>query len=73
MNKTTRLSKANHYKNFFEENKNGIEQAINIDKKSTQKINCIRDGNLYIRDAKQMAEMFNNNFSHIGQKLEKKH
>ena len=45
MNKITRPSKANHYRNFSEENKkimlktwNGIKQVINIDKKSTQKI-----------------------------------
>ena len=76
--KITILSKANHYRNFFEENKknplktwNDIKQIINIDKKSTQKINCIRDGNLYIHDAKQMAKMFNNHFSQVGQKLEK--
>ena len=78
INKITRLSQANHYRNFFEENKknklktwNGIKQVINIDKKSTQKINCIRDGNFYIHDAKQIAEMFNNHFSQVGQKLEK--
>ena len=59
LNKITRLSKANHYRNLFEENKknmlktwNGIKQVINIDKKSTQKINCIRDRNFYIHDAK---------------------
>ena len=47
LDKITRPSKANHYRNFFEENKknmlktwNGIKQVINIDKKSTQKINC---------------------------------
>ena len=78
LNKITRLSKANHYRKFFEENKknmlktwNGIKQVINIDKKSTQKINCIRDGNFYIHDAKQIAKMFNNHFSQVGQKLEK--
>ena len=78
LNKITRLSKANHYRNFFEENKknmlktrNGIKQVINIDKKSTQKINCITNENLYIHDAKQMAKMFNNHFSQVGQKLEK--
>ena len=78
MNKITRLSKANHYRHFFEENKknmlkirNGIKQLTNIDKKSTQKVNCIRDENLYIHDAKQMVEMFNNHFSQVGQKLEK--
>ena len=78
MNKITRLTKAKHYRNVFEENKknmlktcNGIIQVINIDKKSRQKINCIRDENLYIHDAKQMAKMFNNNFLQVGQKLEK--
>ena len=78
MNKITRLSKANHFINIFEENKknmlktwNGIKQVINIDKKSTQKINCIRDENLYIHDAKQMTEMFKNYFWQVGQKLEK--
>ena len=40
-------------------------------KNQRKKINCIRDENLYIHDATQMAEMFNNNFSQVGQKLEK--
>ena len=79
LNKITRLCQANHYKNFFEGNKknmlktwNSMKQVINIDKKSTLKINCIRDGNFYIHDAKQIAKMFNNHFSQVGQKLEKK-
>ena len=53
LNKITRLSKANYYRNFFEENKknmlktwNGIKQIINIDKKSTKRINCIGDENV---------------------------
>ena len=50
---------------------NGIKQVIKIDKKSTQNINCIRDGNLYSHDFKQMAKIFNNHFSQVGQKLEK--
>ena len=48
MNKITRLNKAIHYRNFFEKNNknmlktwNGINQIINIDKKSTQKIKLI--------------------------------
>ena len=48
-----------------------IKQVINTDKKSTQKINCIRDEKLHIHDAKQMAEMFNNPFQQVGRKLEK--
>ena len=50
---------------------NGIKQVINIDKKSKRKINCVRDGNFYIHDAKQMTKVFNNHFSQVGQKLEK--
>ena len=50
---------------------NGIKQLINIDKKSTQKQNCIKDKNRYIHDAKKMAEMFNNHFSQVGQGLGK--
>ena len=49
-----------------------LKQVINIDQKSTQKINCIIDENLYIHDAKQMGEMFENHFSQVGKKLEKK-
>ena len=48
-----------------------IKYVINIDEKSTQKINYIRDESLYIHDAKQIAQMFNNHFLQIGQKLEK--
>ena len=79
LNKITKLTKANDYRNFFEENKknmlktwNGIKQVINIDKKPTQKINCIIGGNLYIHDPKKMTEMFNNHFSQVGPKLEKR-
>ena len=39
--------------------------------KINTKINCTRDGNLYIHDAKQMAKMFINHFLQVGQKLEK--
>ena len=42
LNKLARLSKANHYKTFFEDNKNklkkvwtGIKEIININKKKT--------------------------------------
>ena len=47
-----------------------IKYVINIDEKSTQKINYIRD-EIYIHDAKQFAQVFNNHFLQIGQKLEK--
>ena len=80
LSKITRLCKSCNCRNFFEENKknmlktwNGIKQVINIDKKSTQNIKCIRDGNLYSYDFKQMAKSFNNHFSQVGQKLEKKY
>ena len=39
-----------------------IKYVINIDEKSTQKINYIRDESLYIHGAKQIAQMFNNHF-----------
>lgn len=47
-----------------------IKYVINIDEKSTQKINYIRD-EIYIHDAKQIAQVLNNHFLQIGQKLEK--
>ena len=48
LNKIARLSKANHYKNFFEDNKNmlnkvwvGIKEIININKKTPNKLGTL--------------------------------
>ena len=53
------------------ENIEWYKKVINIDIKLTTKINCIRDENLYIYDAKQMTKMFDNHFPQVGQRLEK--
>lgn len=51
----------------------GIKQVTNTDKKSTQKVYCITDENVYIHHAKQIAEMFDNHILQLGQKMHKKH
>ena len=59
LNKLARLSKANHYKTFFEDNKNkpnkvwaGIKEIININKKNTQQIRNINNSGKLITQKK---------------------
>ena len=59
LNKIARLSKANHHKTFFENNKNklnkiweGIKEIININKKDTQKIRNINSNRKLITEKK---------------------
>ena len=66
LNKIARLSKANHYKTFFEDNKNklnkvweGIKEIININKKNTQQIRNINNNGKLIAEKKQIANIFN--------------
>ena len=66
LNKIARLSKANHYKTIFEDNKNklnkvweGIKEIININKKNTQQIRNINNNGKLIAEKKQIANIFN--------------
>ena len=72
LNKITRISKANHYKKFFEVNKNklskvwqGIKEIININKKSTQQNTNINNNGKLITEKKQIANTFNHFFCDI--------
>ena len=67
----TRKSKANHFNNFFQENKlnlfktwEGIRKIIN---KENKEINCIQVGNKTINNPK-IANNFNNHFTSIAEK-----
>ena len=69
LNKIARLSKANYYKTFSEDNKNklnkvweGIKEIININKKNTQKIRNINNNGKLITEKKQIANIFNHFF-----------
>ena len=75
LNKISRISriiKVNHYKNFFEDNKNkinkvwqGIKEIININKKSIQQIRNINNNGKLITEKKQIADTFNHFFCDI--------
>ena len=78
LNKLARLSKANHYKTFFEDNKNklnkvwaGIKEIININKKNTQQIRNINNNGKLITEKKQIANTFNHFFCNIPKQIEK--
>ena len=77
LNKIARLSKANHYKNYFEDNKNklnkvwvGIKEIININKKTPKKL-----GTLTIMECdnrkKQIGNTSNHFFCNIPKQIEK--
>ena len=73
----TRKSKANHFNNFFQENKlnlfktwEGIRKIINITTKGSKEINCIQIGNKTINNPTKIANNFNNNFTSIAEKIE---
>ena len=76
LNKIARLSKANHYKTFFEDNKNklnkvweGIKEIININKKTTQRIRNIN--RKLITEKNQIASIFNHFFCNIPNQIGK--
>ena len=78
LNKLARLSKANHYKTFFEDNKNklnkvwtGIKEIININKENTQQIRNINNNGKLITEKKQIANTFNHFFCNIPKQIEK--
>ena len=71
-------SKANHFKNFFQENKlnlfkvwEGIRKIINLTIKGSKEINCIQVGNKTINNPFKIAINFNNHFTwKIAEKIE---
>ena len=73
----TRKSKANHFNNFFQENKlnllktwEDIRKVINITTKGNKEINCIQIGNKTINNPTRIANDFNNHFTSIAEKTE---
>lgn len=84
LNKIAKLSKANYYSNFFEENKKklnnvrlAIKEIININEKAPQKIQNINNNWKLIINHKNVANTFNNLFvdksKQIGSTIAKKH
>ena len=78
LNNIARLSKENHYKTIFEDNKNklnkvweGIKEIININKKNTQQITNINNNGELITEKKQIANIFNHFFCNISKQIEK--
>ena len=72
-----RKSKANHFNNFFQENKlnlfkswEDIRKIINITTKESKEINCIQVGNKTINNRIKIANNFNNHFTSIAEKIE---
>ena len=77
LNKIARLSRANHYKTFFKDNKNklskvweGIKEIININKKDTRQIRNINNNGKSITEKKQIANIFNHFFCNIQKQIE---
>ena len=78
LNKIARLSRANHYKTFFKDNKNklnkvweGIKEIININKKDTRQIRNINNNGKSITEKKQIANIFKHFFCNIPKQIEK--
>ena len=77
INTLIKRSKGNHYKNFFQDNKNkvlkvwqGIKEIIHINKKSNQTIKNISVDGKLTSDRKTIADTFNRYFCSIPQKIE---
>ena len=75
--KITRTSKANHYNNFFKENKlnllktwDGIHEIINIKKKETNYVTSLKLNDSTITDSQTVANTFNNHFTSIAKNIE---
>ena len=75
--KLTRNSKANHFNNFFRENKlnlfktwEGIREIINISKKRTTDITSIQNGNKTVTNSYEKASEFNKLFYSIAKQIE---
>ena len=75
--KLTRNSKANHFNNFFRENKlnlfktwEGIREIINISKKRTTDITSIQIGNKTVTNSCEIASEFNKHFTSIAKQIE---
>ena len=74
-----RESKKLHFKKYFTENINniqntwkGIKSVININNSIRNEPSCIRINNNIITEPKEIANNFNNYFANIGQNLQSK-
>ena len=77
--KLTRNSKANHFNNFFRENKlnlfktwEGIKKIIIISKKRTTDIISIQIGNKTVKNSYEIASEFKKHFTSIARQIEEK-
>ena len=76
----TRLSKKNHYKLFFDQNKtnikqtwDGIKELVNLNKKQNSTPHkLILKRNKVVQDTKSIAKAFNAYFSSVGKSLDEK-
>ena len=71
--KITRTSKANHYNNFFKENKltkYEIRKIINIKKKETNYVTSLKLNDNTITDSQTIPNTFNNHFTSIAKNIE---
>ena len=74
-----RLSKANYYDNCFKAKKlilhktwQGIKVIINITKKTSKEINCLKNGQRNLNELIGTANIFNVQFSSKAEQIEKK-
>ena len=74
-----RLSKANHYDNCFKARRlilhktwQGIKVIINITKKTSKEINCLKNEQRNLNELIGTANIFNVQFSSIAEQIEKK-
>ena len=77
--KITRTSKANHYNNFFKENKlnllktwHGIREIINIKKKETNYATSLKLNDNTITGSQTIGNTFSNHFTSIAKNIEQK-
>ena len=71
-----RISKANHYKNYFATNNKdlrkiwtGIKEIINVKSKTFETPSCIVDNEHIISEPKEVASNFNNYFADVANKI----
>ena len=79
LTKIIRINKAKHDNNYFQENKknllktwDGIQETININKKSSKEINCLQVNNKTTTNMKDTANEFNIHFITVAKKIFKK-
>ena len=77
INKLCRISKSQHFKHYFNENKknlqktwDGVKQILNSKNNSKKQVNCINTNDKFITDHEGVANNFNKYFCSIAKKIE---